>query len=51
MWMNEYERIEEDLTSGVIEADEARSRLASLGFNRDEIENHIDALQESMGIE
>ena len=51
LWMNEYERIEEDFISGVIEEEEARNRLRSLGFGQDEVESHIDALQESMGIE
>ena len=49
MWMNEYERIEEDLTSGAIEVEEAKNRLSHLGFGRCEVEYHIDAWRESMG--
>ncbi len=49
LWFNEYERIEEDLTSGAIEVEEARDRLHSLGFDRGETEDHIDAWRESMG--
>lgn len=46
LWMIEYEKIEEDFAASKIDEQEVRSRLKSLGFDPDEINEHIDVLME-----
>ena len=46
LWIAEHERIGEDYASGIIERDEAKSRLRSLGFDQGEIADQLDMLDE-----
>lgn len=45
-WMNEYEQVCEQFEAGVIDQEGARAELKRLGFDPDEIDEHISALTE-----
>jgi hypothetical protein len=45
LWITYYEQIAEDFTAGRIDEDEARARMKKLGFDADEIDEHLGALK------
>ena len=45
-WMIEYERIGEEYVAGQIDRDEAMVRLRAIGFDADEIDDHLSSLDE-----
>ena len=44
IWLIFYEQTAEDLTAGRIDEAEARVRMKRLGFDPDEIDEHLSAL-------
>lgn len=46
LWMIEYERVGEQFAAGEIDEETARAKLKALGFDQDEIDEHIDVLNE-----
>jgi hypothetical protein len=46
LWMAEHEQIGEEYASGAIDREEAEARLQSLGFDRGEAADQLDALDE-----
>lgn len=41
LWMDEYEKIGDEFIAGKIDESEARRRMYHLGFDRDEIDDHL----------
>ena len=48
LWIAEHERACEDLWSGAITEDDFKSRMKELGFDPQEIEDHLDAYRADM---
>ena len=46
MWIAEHERIGEDYACGVIDRDEAETRLTALGLDPHEIKDGLDELDQ-----
>ena len=46
VWMEEYESIADKVGSGEWTLEDAEIKLVELGFDTDEIRNHLDALRE-----
>ena len=44
MWIAAYEKLGEDFTDGIITTDEFRTRMKGLGFDEDEISEHISTI-------
>lgn len=51
LWLIAYERIPELFDSGELDADGVRDALKKLGFDADEIEDHINTLLSDEGNE
>ena len=49
MWMAEIEQAQDEFWSGEISEDEFRSQMKSKGFDPDEIDDMIHAIQEEQG--
>ncbi len=49
LWMQEHELIGEEYAAGVIDRDEAATRLRALGFDQPEIADQLDLLDEDRG--
>lgn len=47
LWLIAYERITEDFDAGEITIEEVADRLKRLGFDADEISDHIATLSEA----
>lgn len=45
LWLNEYERIGDDFAAGKMDEAEFINRMVHLGFDNDEIADHIIAME------
>lgn len=47
LWLNEYERLGDELADGRIEEAEFINRMTRLGFDADEIADHLIAVEDA----
>lgn len=48
LWLSEYERIGEDFAAGKMDEGEFINRMTHLGFDSDEIADHIIAVEDGV---